>query len=96
MPDETKTTDPKTAATKIVNDKPQMPAKAAPAYDYKVETDPVTGEERILTGNFTRDAIVLFQRGKFMEQGKSADEALELAVKRGYEMVKDPPAKPAA
>ena len=77
-----------------MNTKPQAPAKNAPVYDYKVETDRETGEERIVTGNHTRDAIIGFQKGKFMEQGKSAEEALELAVKRGFEMVKDPP-KPA-
>ena len=75
----------------VTNDKPQMPAKDAPMPKYEVKTDPDTGEEKIVTGNFTRDAIVQFQRGKFLEQGKSEDEATKLAVKRGFEIVKDPP-----
>jgi hypothetical protein len=76
----------------VVNDRPQMPAKAAALPEYKVEIDE-SGEEKIVTGNMTRDAIIGFQRGKFMETGKSSEEALELAVKRGFEMVKDPPEK---
>jgi hypothetical protein len=76
----------------VVNDRPQMPAKAAALPEYKVETD-ASGEEKIVTGNMTRDAIISFQRGKFMEQGKTIEEATELAVKRGFEMVKDAPEK---
>ncbi len=79
---------PQNPAAKTVNDKAQMPAKNAPTFEYKLEVD-ASGEEKIVTGNMTRDAIISFQRGKFMEQGKAADEALELAVKRGYEMIKD-------
>jgi hypothetical protein len=68
----------------VVNDRAQMPAggKATPEYKLDANGDPITG-------NFTRDAIIQFQRGKFIEQGKSAEEATELAVKRGFEMVRE-------
>jgi hypothetical protein len=92
MADENKDTAPKNpppAGKSVVNDKPQMPSKSTAVPEYKVNDE--TGE--ITTGNFTRDAIIQFQRGKFMEQGKSEDEARELAVKRGFEMVKDEPSK---
>lgn len=72
----------------VVNDRPQMPAKSTATPEYRVDAN---GDA--LTGNFTRDAIIQFQRGKFMEQGKSAEEATELAVKRGFEMVKEEPKK---
>lgn len=80
----------KLAAEKLaLTSKAQMPAKSAAVGEYKVDPD----TQAVTTGNFTRDAIIDLQRGKFVEQGKSSEEALELAIKRGFEMVK-PEKKP--
>jgi len=68
------------AAAKLAKDKPQQPSPNTKVRKFAI------GES---TGNMTRDNIVVFQRAKFMEQGKSEDEAHELAVKRAFEMVKD-------
>lgn len=81
----------KLAAEKKAAERPQAPA-ASTKTPYEIVTN-AAGEETISTGHLTRDSIVQFQRAKFMEAGKSADEASELALKRGYEMVKDPPVK---
>jgi len=77
------------AAERAAAAKPQMPAKGAKVPAYEVAPD--TGA--VKTGNLTRDAIIDIQRGKFVEAGKSTEEALELAVKRGFEMVREEPQK---
>lgn len=67
----------------VANDKPQLPSSKSSVGDYDVDD-----EGSVTTGNLTRDAIIGTLKGKFVDQGKSSDEALELAVKRGFEMVK--------
>jgi hypothetical protein len=73
----------KAAADKLAADEKaaKKAAAAAPSFpELKI------GES---SGNLTRDSIIEFQRGKHVEQGKDEAEAQRLAVKRGYEMIKD-------
>jgi hypothetical protein len=67
----------------VTNDKAPLPSAKSNVGDYDVDA-----EGAITTGNLTRDAIIGTLKGKYVEQGKSSDEALELAVKRGFEMVR--------
>lgn len=64
--------------------KPSKPAaKVAPKLEIPVLA---IGEP---SGNLTRDSIIEFQRAKLIEQGRSEEDAHKLAVKRGYEMIRE-------
>lgn len=73
----------KLAAEKLnaERNKPQMPNPAT-----EVPREFKIGES---TGNITRDSIIDMQRAKFVESGKDEAEAQKLAVKRGFEMIKE-------
>lgn len=71
------------------NNKPaEKPIDAKQGLKYEIVKDASTGADRIVTGHITRDSIIEFQNAKLIEAGKSPAEALDLAVKRGYEMVR--------
>ncbi len=67
---------------------PEKPAAArAPSVPRASDFELDTATGLLKTGNLTRDSLVGTLKARFVEQGKSDTEALDLAVVRAFEMI---------